>query len=201
MQDGLLTRTYRRRPAAGIEGRRVRVDQAGDINGFPATYRAQTVFACSPLLPMIVTDGDASLGHTFLRRLCPCDTRYDESRHSTWSHLHFGGSDRREGISYVYSCASGDPWVAGKDSSWIPSLVPAAYRNTDPSAVPSRGLSGELPIILALMGFHGRAGRASDVFSNRNWHMNRWVGSSRASSYRVSSQTLKLNVCLRVYGH
>ncbi len=91
----------------------------------------------------------------------------------------------------MYSCASGDPWVAGKDSSWIPSLVPAVYRNTDPSAVPSRGLSGDLPIILALMGFHGRPGRASDVFSSQTWHLNRWGGSSRASSYRVSSKTPK----------
>ncbi|SPQ24990.1 aa5ff937-aba4-4b5b-a8cd-5d4dcf81ceb8 [Thermothielavioides terrestris] len=174
------------RPAMGQEGCIVRVNQAGGFDGCPAVYRSQTVFACSALLPMIVTDGDASLGFTFLRRLCPCDTVFDES-YSTWSHLHFGGGDNGEGISYVYSCASGDPWVAGRDASWIPSLVPSVYRNTSPSAVPSRGLSGYLPIILALMGFHGRPGRASDVFSAHGWHQHRWTLSNRASNYLPKS--------------
>ena len=171
----------------GREGRIVRVNQANVIDGYPVLYRAQTVFACSPLLPMIVTDGDASLGYTFPRRICSCNHMYDNEKCSTWSHLHFGGSDdnaRRE-ISYVNSYASGDPFVAGKDPTWVPSLVPSVYRNTKPSAGPSRGLSGELPIILALMGFHGKPGRASDIFRDRKWNLGQWVGSNRASSYRV----------------
>ncbi|AEO62203.1 uncharacterized protein THITE_2140518 [Thermothielavioides terrestris NRRL 8126] len=61
------------------------------------------------------------------------------------------------------------------------------YRNTSPSAVPSRGLSGYLPIILALMGFHGRPGRASDVFSAHGWHQHRWTLSNRASNYLPKS--------------
>ncbi|KAH6611737.1 hypothetical protein B0J18DRAFT_447600 [Chaetomium sp. MPI-SDFR-AT-0129] len=53
------------------------------------------------------------------------------------------------------------------------------------NAVPSTGLSGDLPIILALMGFHGELGRASDVFHHQKWSMGRWNGSGRASSYRI----------------
>jgi hypothetical protein len=171
----------------GRQGRIVRVNQAGVIDGYPAVYRDQTVFACSPLLPMIVTDGDASLGYSFLRRICSCDRRYDE-QYSTWSYLHFGGGADGQGISYAYSGASGDPYVAGRDASWIPSLVPSAYKNTDPSAPPSSGLSGHLSIILALMGFHGKPGRASDVFQNGKWSLGEWRGSGRASSYRVFPQ-------------
>ncbi|KAL2129818.1 hypothetical protein VTI74DRAFT_7267 [Chaetomium olivicolor] len=161
--------------------------QTGRFDGRPAHYRTQTIFACSALLPMIVTDGDPSLGNTFLRRLCNCDARYDREGYSPWFPLHFAGGDQGGGISYVCSGATGDPWVAGKDASWIPALVPSAYRNTAPSAPRSRGLSGHLPIILALMAFHGRRDRASEVFLNRSWHMNRWSGSSRASAYLPKS--------------
>jgi hypothetical protein len=179
-----LTRISRARPAMGHEGRIVRFNHAGDIDGYPAVYRAQSVFACSALLPMIVTDGDASLGYAFMRRCCPCDLAYDQRGYSAWSHLHFGGGDDGQGVSYVYSNASGDPWVAGSGASWMPSLVPSVYKNTDPSAPPSRGLSGHLPIILALMAFHGRPGRASEVFRERKWNLGQWLGSNRASSYR-----------------
>jgi hypothetical protein len=111
----------------------------------------------------------------------------DDERCSTWSHLHFvgGGVERRGGgVSYVNSYASGDPFVAGDAPSWVPGLVPAVYRNTRPGVGPSRGLSGELPIVVALMGFHGRPGRASDVFQSRKWDMGQWLGSSRPSPYR-----------------
>ncbi|KAK3291736.1 uncharacterized protein B0H64DRAFT_407919 [Chaetomium fimeti] len=197
------------RPTLNTEGRIVRINPAGVIDGWPAVYRAQTVFACSPLLAMIVTDGDASLGHTFPRRMCSCAGKYissaggggggsgggggggsglyedeDDERCSTWSHLHFVGGDERRGVSYVNSYASGDPFVAGEAPSWVPALVPGVYRNTRPGVGPSRGLSGELPIVLALMGFHGRPGRASDVFQSRKWEMGQWLGSSRASGYR-----------------
>ncbi|KAK4120949.1 hypothetical protein N657DRAFT_657997 [Parathielavia appendiculata] len=61
------------------------------------------------------------------------------------------------------------------------------YKNTNPSAPHSRGLSGHLPIILALMGFHGRPRWPSDVFRDRKWHHRRWLGSNRASSYLPKS--------------
>jgi hypothetical protein len=174
----------------GHPGRIVRVNQAGVVDGYPPVYRAHTVFACSPFLPMIVTDGDASLGYSFLRRLCPCDRRYDGSQYSAWSNLHFGRADVGDGVSYVYDGAIGYPWVVGRDASWIPSLVPSAYKNTDPSAPPAKGLTGHLPIILALMGFQEKQGRASDIFRDQKWNLGQWTGSSRASKYRACHSIL-----------
>ncbi|KAL2019013.1 hypothetical protein VTK56DRAFT_10178 [Thermocarpiscus australiensis] len=168
------------RPAMGHRGCIVRVNQAGVIDGFPAHYSTQTIFACSPLLPVIVTHEDASLGYSFFRRFCACDQRFDEPHCTTWFQLHF---EHQNGVSFVNSYGSGYTYVAGKDASWIPSLVPSAYQNTGASSPPSEGLSGELPIILALMGFHSRAGRASDVFSNQKWHLGQWRGSSRAPTH------------------
>lgn len=168
----------------GHEGTIVRVSTAGMIDGWPAPYRTQTIFACSPLLPVIVTDGDASLGYSVPRQLCPCDSRFDES-YTPWYQLHF---ERRDGVSYVNSAGCGDSFVAGRNASWIPSLVPSVYQNTGDSAGPSQGLSGDLPIILALMAFHGRPGRASSIFRDRKWHQGRWQheGSQVPSPYRMS---------------
>ncbi|EAQ82949.1 hypothetical protein CHGG_10767 [Chaetomium globosum CBS 148.51] len=72
--------------------------------------------------------------------------------------------------------------------------------NTRPGLGPSRGLSGELPIVIALMGFHGRPGRASDVFQSRKWEMGQWLGSSRASPYRGYSVYFVLELLLPCRG-
>lgn len=168
----------------GVPGYVVRKGPDGQITGYPTPYRSSTVFACSALLPVIVADGDASLGHTFLRRLCPCDSRYSDL-HSAWSPLHFGSHSN--GISLVYSGAIGDPWVAVRDASWIPALVPSAYKNTNPTAPRSRGLSGELPVLLALMGFHGRPGQASQVFLDQKWHNHEWDGQNKSRYRGLSS--------------
>ncbi|KAK4097583.1 hypothetical protein N658DRAFT_478672 [Parathielavia hyrcaniae] len=172
------------RPAMGQEGRIARLNQAAnEFDGWPAVYRAQTVFACSALLPMIVAHGDASLpGSTFMRRNCPCDHDYDVPGCSPWSYLHFTPG-HVGGVSYVNADSSGNPWAVGQQASWIPSLVPSAYKNTTPSAPHSSGLSGHLAIIIALMGFHGRPRHASNVFLEQRWHRGQWLGSSRASSY------------------
>lgn len=181
----------------GHPGYIVRIGAGGEITGYPATYKTQTVFACSPLLPVIVAEGDASLGYTALRQMCQCggngngngslyrgvvEDDDDNDAYTRWSQLHF---ERREGVSFVNAISCGATFVAGRDAAWIPSLVPAAYQNNSPSAEPSRGLAGDLPIILALMGFHGQPGRASDVFFDQKWLRGRWRGSSRASAYRT----------------
>lgn len=166
----------------GQPGCIARVNQANVLDGYPAEYRTCTVFACSPLLPLVVTASDASLGFTFLPRICPCDQAYDESSYSTWNQPHFvhqaGGS-----VSWVNSYRCGAPYVAGRDPSWIPALVPAVYRNTLDDAPRSERLAGELPILIALMGFHGLPGRASDVFAARGWHLGQWNGPNRAPNH------------------
>ncbi len=63
----------------------------------------------------------------------------------------------------------------------MPSLVPRVFENTRPeNNTPSRGLAGELPVVIAMMAFHGRVGEASDVFSRGLWRRNQWLGSGRA---------------------
>ncbi|KAK4139218.1 uncharacterized protein C8A04DRAFT_40894 [Dichotomopilus funicola] len=175
------------RPAMGHKGYIVRLDPDGSVTGYPGEYKAQTVFACSSLLPMIVTNSDASLGSASMwqtQACAACSPQYQNQEYTRWWHLHFTqGDSQGSGISSVNSVASGCPYVVGKDAAWIPSLVPSAYRNTSVNAVPSTGLSGDLPIILALMGFHGALGRASDVFHHQKWSMGRWNGGGRASSY------------------
>lgn len=171
------------RPAMGQRGSIVRVNQAGMVDGLPTHYKTQTVFACSPLLPMIVTNEDASLGCSVLRQLCSCNKTYDDGCWP-WYQLHF---EHRAGISHVNAMATGAPFVAGKDARWILALIPSCYQNTAAAAQPSRGLAGELPIILALIGFHGRPGRVSEEFSPERcqWQLGEWRGSTRASSHRT----------------
>lgn len=168
----------------GHPGGIARLNQANLIDGWPAHYKTHTVFACSPHLPVIVTDTDASLGYAAMHFPCGCDRAYDE-QYSRWRLLHFD-RDGGPGLSRINAYASGDTYAAGRDASWIPALIPRAYQNMSVGAEPSRGLSGELPILIALMAFHGRPGRASDVFFEQKWHMCRWRGSG-ASSYRMCS--------------
>lgn len=163
----------------GQPGRIARINLASVIEGYPAHYNTCTLFACSPLLPLVVTASDASLGYTFLPRMCPCDQNYDT--YSAWNQLHFVSN--QAGVSWVNSYRCGAPYVAGKEPSWMPSLVPSVYRNTLDEAPRSEYLSGELPILIALMGFHGRPGRASDVFASQKWHLGQWRGSNRAPTH------------------
>jgi hypothetical protein len=51
--------------------------------------------------------------------------------------------------------------VAGRNAYWILSLVPKVYQNTV-AVEPSRGLLGELLIIIVPMAFHGSPGRRSE---------------------------------------
>ncbi|KAK3985721.1 hypothetical protein QBC44DRAFT_373827 [Cladorrhinum sp. PSN332] len=184
-------------------GRIVRLDpQTSIINGFPIPYdnpwgsSTQTIFSCSPHLPVIISEADATLGGSFMRRHCPCDRRCDgdgdddddddnnNTACSPWNILHFGSGQETNnncrGVSFVNAKAAGHTSVVGRDPSWMPSLVPLSYRNSRGGIPDSRGLSGQLPTVIGLMAFHGPPGRASSVFLNGRWAGNRWVGSSHA---------------------
>ena len=144
-------------------------------NGWPPQYREHSVFACSPFLPIIVMPGDASLG-SFARRGCECGEEHLPDTDG-WRLLHFMHDN---GVSRATDEARGLPYVGGRRPSWMPALVPQAFENRVPGTIhslpASRGLSGELPIVLALMAFHGTRGHASDVFTNGRWHRNQWRG-------------------------
>lgn len=59
-------------------------------------------------------------------------------------------SSRSAGVSQV-DYRGGERYVAGREPSWIASLVPPQYSNPFPDAPRSQGLQGELPVILGLM--------------------------------------------------
>jgi len=109
---------------------------------------------------------------------------YDENDEalepSRWNLLSFF---KENGLSLVNAGAGDSPYVAGRNPSWIPALVPRVFENVDGGATPpSLGLGGDLPTIIGLMAFHGRRGRASEVFSEGRWQQHQWHGGSRPPS-------------------
>lgn len=143
-------------------------------------YKSQSIFSCSPLLPVIIRDGDASLGGSWARRFCPCD------QHNTdgfeWNSLHF---DHVGGLSLVNHKSGGYPFVAGSNPQWMPSLVPKAFRNTRPDSYipPSIGLGGELPVVLALMAFHSDPDHNVTEGILAGWQNNRWTRDTSPKGY------------------
>ena len=150
------------------------------------TYRTATVFSCHPLMPFAMVQEDAMFTDTVTR-----DAGYDMSS-KTWQPLLFyfprGDNNRVSGVSQAmseceltaeYPGGGLVPYVAGSNPSWMPSLVPKTYKSATGSQ-PSRGLGGELTILLALMTFSARRSpgrsRAEGVFlePNAKWKRNRW---------------------------
>ena len=177
------------RPAPHEEGYIVRVNaESGSPDGefsYPTPYKAKSIFACSAHLPIVIADSDASLGLTYMRKNCPCgdcDGQYDYegSLYSPWWTLFF--SDGDGAVSKISPW--GSPFVAGNNPSWIPSLVPKQYNNNQARAHSAQrlGLGGDLPVVIGLMAFHGRVGRASEIFRERWWSACRWNGNSSAPS-------------------
>ncbi|KAK3328621.1 hypothetical protein B0T19DRAFT_195958 [Cercophora scortea] len=173
------------------------VDDNNMIAGIPKWYKTQSIFACSAHLPIIVAEGDVSLG-SWMRRGCTCDAVYDQTAYPRWDMLHFSSADG-SGVSRARIGSLGCPYVGGKSPSWIPSLVPRSFKNTRVETQ-SVGLAGELPIVLALMAFHSAAGRASEIFARRLWWNHRWVGPTNAPvGYPLSGGVPRgflVNVCL-----
>ncbi|KAK0728751.1 hypothetical protein B0T26DRAFT_614475, partial [Lasiosphaeria miniovina] len=171
------------RPRMGEPGSIARYDAANNFEGYLVAYKTQSVFACSAHLPIVVSNGDSSLGASFIRRGCACDHAYDvesstNTSYTAWNLLHFSSSPDMAGVSLAMTDGTGAPFVPARDPSWIPTLVPRVFENTrDDQGIPrSRGLAGEMPLVIALMAFHGRRNHASDVFSNQFWHYNQWRG-------------------------
>ncbi|KAK0609512.1 hypothetical protein B0T17DRAFT_501591 [Bombardia bombarda] len=173
-------------PAPEFQWYRPAMGKAGSIidghGNLAWMHKQQTVFACSALLPIVVADCDASLGYSWMRRGCRhCDGFYDFGCYSRWDLLHF---DHYNGITQATKGSIGSPYIAGSNASWMPALVPKVFKNNQagPGAAPprSRGLSGELPIVIALMAFHSSRGHASEVFRSQWWQGNRWHGPSKA---------------------
>ncbi|KAK0716235.1 hypothetical protein B0H67DRAFT_645877 [Lasiosphaeris hirsuta] len=211
------------RPHMGQAGSILRLDGANNVSGVAVPYLTRSVFSCSAHLPLIVLDGDASLGSSYLRRPgCQCDgnnntatttaTGLDEEL-PRWNLLHFAApeafADTRpeghaaapRGLSLAMAHDTGAPYVLGRNPSWMPSLVPAAFANTRPEHVPqSRGLSGDVAIVIGLMAFHSRPGEASNVFGSGCWRYGRWSPPGNgAPGYPASGDSPRgflVHVCL-----
>lgn len=71
-------------------------------------------------------------------------------------------------------------YVAGRDPSWMSSLVPQQYSNPFANAPDSQGLQGELPVILGLMALS-----AGPVFEPHiQWHRRHWRGDPQINQGR-----------------
>ncbi|KAK0638599.1 hypothetical protein B0T16DRAFT_462363 [Cercophora newfieldiana] len=180
------------REAPGYEGRITFYDPASNYTWVPEPYKTESVFACSAHLPIITLNGDASLG-SLLSTNCRdgCDRQSlnpdddDDQERYTWRMPHF--TDRDNGVSVINSTRTGVPFVSGKNPSWIPSLVPKVFENTyRHENRRSKGLAGDLPVIIGLMSFHSSRPKhgpdgstlrgANEVFMSQMWHRNRWEG-------------------------
>ncbi|KND91873.1 hypothetical protein TOPH_03338 [Tolypocladium ophioglossoides CBS 100239] len=126
------------------------------------------IFSCGPHLPIVVMPGDPMTiieGKAAMHALRffhpPLNSELRGVSQATWAEGHMP--------------AGGFPvkYVAGRDPSWIPGLVPKIFRNPETS-VSSRGLGGELPIVLGLMAFSEAGDRVDEIFLGRNGHRGRW---------------------------
>jgi hypothetical protein len=97
-------------------------------------------------------------------------TELDNSDVGTMLHaVHLRPRDSNPGVSEVVTRAS--LYAAGRSADWIPSLLPLKYANPFADAPHSRGLAGELPVILGLMGLSQPPGQGTidDAFMRGFW--------------------------------
>lgn len=168
----------------GADGNPVYTDQ-GHLQ-CAERYKELAVFSCNPLLPIVVDNGD------------PLSTSAALDR----SPLLFFHPPSQPGVSQaVHPDSPMEPgpapckYVAGADPSWIPSLVPRAYRNPY-NAVPSAGLAGELPIVLGLMAFSEPGDREDhtpvtqtflgDGVAHGKWHRRCWTHNAAPQGCKFS---------------
>ncbi|KAF4120650.1 hypothetical protein GMORB2_2653 [Geosmithia morbida] len=123
----------------------------GDLKPIP-TYKTCTMFACHPFMPYVMVPSDATIHDT--RTGPPIDD-------FTWRPLRFrfplSSRGIITGVSQAVFTSHDDThptysYVAGRNPSWVPSLLPPTYVNPLVKR-PSRGLGGDVSILLGLMAF------------------------------------------------
>ncbi|KAL7914952.1 hypothetical protein GGI35DRAFT_164619 [Trichoderma velutinum] len=134
---------------------------------YAIVYKQLAVFSCNPFLPIVVDNGDPLSADSLVR-----------------TPLLFHHPSTQQGISHAVhpeSLMQHGPgpckFVAGANPSWVPSLVPATYSNPYNPSDPSRGLAGELPIILGLMAFSEPTeleGAVDQIFLGSGGHRGKW---------------------------
>ncbi|EGO61510.1 hypothetical protein NEUTE1DRAFT_98611 [Neurospora tetrasperma FGSC 2508] len=204
-RDGIVSEAPEyawRRLVEGQPGGIYRHDEHGQFLGQAFHYKAHSIFACSPCLPFIIADGDISLYNSYMRNVGDHGTNtYVEDSARCWHMLHF---DHNNGISQANGESYGHPWVAGRNPSWMPSLVPKVFRNHKEPQTLSRGLSGEISIVIGLMAFHSPPRYPGWVFEQQWWTHNLWQGPNSAPVYYPPQadaipRGFLVHVCLDLY--
>lgn len=143
------------RPGLGQEGCIWRWDARDQSSQPMDVYKTYSVFRCWRFNPIIWTGSDVSVPSTEL----------PGAPGAQFFSLHFRSPPG--GVSEIWPSAGPNEavqspsvseiwppafrYVAGRDPSWMPSLVPQQYSNPFADAPRSQGLRGELPVILGMM--------------------------------------------------
>ncbi|GAP91386.1 hypothetical protein SAMD00023353_6300290 [Rosellinia necatrix] len=130
-------------------------------------YSEFTVFHCWGALPCVYAATDATV--------CPVswDAMSFRAPEPPSSSSSSSSSSPLLGTTHILAAGPSE-FVAGRGPSWMPMLVHDLFRNPDPTAPLSRGLGGELPVILAQMALSQPRGRTDVPFIDRWWHRGRW---------------------------
>ncbi|KAI1404958.1 hypothetical protein F4819DRAFT_446070 [Hypoxylon fuscum] len=125
-------------------------------------YKTTSVFSRGPTLSPLsveldVTTRDLETSHLPKTKLQSLSFRSDDCQ---VSRIARGGKNKR---------------AVGKDASWIGTLVPSMYENLDEDAQHSKGLGGDLGVIIGLMALAEPPGHIDDAFLH-HWDDYRWTG-------------------------
>ncbi|KAI1391639.1 uncharacterized protein F4822DRAFT_442556 [Hypoxylon trugodes] len=135
---------------------------APPFRNFPLEfYNMCTVFDCGPFLPCIYNRKDVTVLDAW---------------DGFWP-LKFSNAERVSEITDI-----GSNRVAGRNACWVGPLVSNIYENGDESAEQSRGLRGDLSIILGMMALAEPPGHTDDAFRS-HWRHFRWT--SQKPKYKV----------------
>lgn len=128
---------------------------------WPDYYKAATVFYCNHFDKFFTTQGDATT-----RDIATCDPEYG------WQPLSFFHENN---ISYV-DHAGDNQYLAIRAASWIEQLLPNTYRLHHTNGPTYGGLSGLLPIIIALVAFScSRRDFNAVLINDRAWRGHHWM--------------------------
>lgn len=140
-------------------------------------YKRAAVFACNPLLPIMVCPMDPMVDNTTSRwELLQV---FHPPRPPHHSHLPARTQVAFDEVSPLPRGPGLKRYIAGADAAWMPALLPLTY-SRPLEAPPSGGLGGELSIILGLMALSLPPGCTNAVFLGGGgrgamWRGNRWA--------------------------
>jgi len=144
-----------------------------------------TLFYCSAFLPAIYTN-------------CDSTTESMGANGDFWHFLHFYNSPYRDGMSM----ATGDGGrirqqeVIGSEPSWLGKVVPSSFKNHE-TRQQSRGLGGDLGLVIGLMGLSQPQGQVSKAFRRGAWHGRQWhLGRFTVPSKDQCPRGVIVTVCL-----